>query len=720
MSQPGSYTDLAGMVGRTVVLRGGNTAPIKVASARRSGPYITLEGHGLDGTPVSRTVLASQGRPVMASWMVRLSSLLRVAWTEKWDAVVKDMISKAGFPVDNSKNWDAILNNKIHQSGAAKPGESYNNVIQDILTTIILRRSLEKFDPNAGGNDPNYARQSLAEKVSAFMSNLIEWQLRGNDADSRRWRDSNKNEVSGDDIPAGDEAGISLLQRTEDPDSDPSADLHYVEDIQSLRRFRDKFYEFLQQERGGTEIPGRVIALFDLITRDPEATDISKQWMANTGGSYPMYTKTLKNLRSWLQAFAKSMGATATGSRFTQMVNDMGIRVERNTPALAPGSADDLLLPGTEDTVSPGPKARAMHASFEDEMASGPVTEDSQVKQAALFMRALQNEVVRLASERPNVFAKVAKPKVVDSSVLYVVLEANPINWINMNIRFGGPSIAKTPGAGTEYTIDVGLYGPDRSLPEAKIRKQLNGLVFPSMRADVPETYHNLLEKVIRELRRIVWEKAVEYFEVPKEERPSWRHVVKMDVLTLQDVKVNIAEDGAPTTSVTGSVAAASKESSMNSMNRFAALQRRATEDPEGMSKEVEELKQKLLNAAEALEALQTNLDMTPEGAAKFEAPEGEEPVERFAGLKKFAEEEPQEIEAAIQDVYLLLDECMADTENLADALGVDVVAPSETSGGDVVVEVEGTASPEALEENAEEEEEDEGGDSDDHGDEGE
>lgn len=712
MSQPGSYTDLAGMVGRTVVLRGGHTAPIKVASARRSGPYITLEGHGLDGTPASRTMLASQGRPVLASWMVRLSSMLRVAWTEKWDAVVKDLIAKAGLPVDTSKNWDAILNNKIHQSGAAKPGESYNNVIQDILTTIILRRSLEKFDPNAGGNDPNYAQQSLAEKVSAYMSNLIEWQLRGNDADSRRWRDSNKNEVSGDDVPVGDDEGIPLLQRVEDPGADPASHMHDVEDIQSLRRFRDRFYEFLQQERGGTEIPGRVIALFDLITRDPEATDTSKRWMANTGGSYPMYTKTLKNLRSWLQAFAKSMGASATGSRFTQMVNDMGIRVERNAPALSPGSTDDLLLPDAE--VPPGPKAKAMHASFGDEMAEGGAADDRVLKQAA-FMRALQNEVVRLATERPNIFAKTAKPKVVDTSVLYVVLEANPINWINMNIRFGGPSIAKTPGAGTEYTIDVGLYGPDRSLPEAKIRKQLNGLVFPSMRADVPETYHNLLEKVIRELRRIVWEKAVEFFEVPKDERRSWRHVVKMDVLTLQDVKVNIAEDGTPTMSVVGSVTAAHKESSMNSVNRFAALQRRAAEDPEGMSQTVEGLKQKLLDAAQALEALQTHLDMTPEGAAKFEAPEGEESVERFAGLKKFAEEEPQEIESAIQDVYLLLDECMADTEDLADSLGVDVVAPEKgpEDGDDVVVEIEGTASPEALEkmeEGAEEEEEDDGG----------
>jgi hypothetical protein len=165
-------------------------------------------------------------------------------------------------------------------------------------------------------------------------------------------------------------------------------------------------------------------------------------------------------------------------------------------------------------------------------------------------------------------------------------------------------------------------------------------------------------------------------------------------------------------------------------LNQAGILRRLAAEAPEEISTKIETLKQHMLDQVSLLENFQDQLDMTPEGASKFEGePEPDEPEKdkaakpekeekkdeekpdtKFAGLRRAAEEEPEEIEDAIQDFFLGLDEIMAETESLADTLGVELVAPAVGDGdGDAddglhgeqpvgdVVEFSGTADPETA-----------------------
>ena len=715
MSLPDIYSVLASAVGRTVVLREGSHIPVKIASVHRTRAGVTLTGRTLDGTKVSHAIPHTASSPLVFPWMTRLASIMRVAWNgHQWNDSVNALIQQVGLPVDPSADWDQIINGIFNQKGiATKDPEWRDDLIHEMLFRLIKNGAFAKFRPDAVENpSPDYANLPLERKVAIFVAQLMRYQLGPHELGRKINQMQPKEEVQVTNPDVNEDFADTIPGDTDSPHDTYLR----AESIKTLREFRAAFGHYLRKHREGA-LPNKVMFLFDLIAESPTQADTRASWEATVGTSVQDMRKTLYALSEEMDHFARS-GQAPKGSTLTQIINDIRLKSmgaisgDLESREWEP-SLDAMNLPGAEpeeveeeeepEPVGVGPMAQAMHTSS----VEGDAFPIDAVKTAA-FMRSLQNEVVRLASEGSVFTMKIAKPKVVDSSVLFVVLETNPVNYLNMNIRFGGPSIAKTPGAGTEYTIDVGMYGPDRSLPENKIKKQLNALVFPSMRADVPESYHNLLEKVIRELRSIIWENAVDYFDTPQEERRTWHHVIRMDVLTLQDVKVNIADQDGAVMSVTGAFYtkedeankdlgqkivdthesdrqkavsegldllkndATPKESNMTT-TKHAGLKRLAAEAPEEISTKVETLKQKLLSQVENLENMQAHLDMSPEAE------------EKFAGLKRTAAEEPEEIDAAFEEIYLGLDDIMADMESLSDSLGVELPS-TVVKDGDVTI----------------------------------
>jgi hypothetical protein len=110
---------------------------------------------------------------------------------------------------------------------------------------------------------------------------------------------------------------------------------------------------------------------------------------------------------------------------------------------------------------------------------------------------------------------------------------------------------------------------------------------------------------------------------------------------------------------------------------KFAALKRIAAENPEAIAEAIDGLKSQLSEQLNNLTILQENLGIVApvEGAeVKEGAPmevaevEGEE---KFAGLKHLAAEEPAQLEEALGEFYLAMDKVMAQTEALADNLGI-------------------------------------------------
>jgi hypothetical protein len=160
--------------------------------------------------------------------------------------------------------------------------------------------------------------------------------------------------------------------------------------------------------------------------------------------------------------------------------------------------------------------------------------------------------MAKLATYIP-LMTKEAAPKVVEQSILYLRLGGNRANPRFMDISFYSPKLRTTPGAGS-YKIEVGDWGQDKSLPERRIRQAVGTFVIPMMRGDVLEQDHDLLEKVIRRLRSIVWENAIEYFQIPFDQKADWRNVVKMDIARLMDTKVTIQDPEQGTIEVAASL----------------------------------------------------------------------------------------------------------------------------------------------------------------------
>jgi hypothetical protein len=137
---------------------------------------------------------------------------------------------------------------------------------------------------------------------------------------------------------------------------------------------------------------------------------------------------------------------------------------------------------------------------------------------------------------------KVAKPSIIDESIIYLKMAGNAKDPRMMDVSFFSPKLRKTDVADATYQIEVGDWDIDKNFNEKRVRISLNRLAVPKMRGDVLEEDHALLEKVIRHLRKLVMNNAITYFELPVDQKRAWKNIVKLDVVRFQDVKVTIED----------------------------------------------------------------------------------------------------------------------------------------------------------------------------------
>jgi hypothetical protein len=150
--------------------------------------------------------------------------------------------------------------------------------------------------------------------------------------------------------------------------------------------------------------------------------------------------------------------------------------------------------------------------------------------------------------------------------------------------------------------------------------------------------------------------------------------------------------------------------------SKFATLKRIAEEEPEALGEAIAELRDKFMEQVEALDALAENLNLTPddlvpeegesleEEALEGEAKEGKLAKKRIAkkriakkriakkfavGLRRVADEEPEEVSLSLNEIYSNLDHLAEGVENLADNLGVELEDSEEGSESEFVSDVE-------------------------------
>lgn len=135
-----------------------------------------------------------------------------------------------------------------------------------------------------------------------------------------------------------------------------------------------------------------------------------------------------------------------------------------------------------------------------------------------------------------------AAPKLVEQSILYLILEADQEDPRYLKIRFNSPKLRKTQEAQKFYKLEVGDWDVDKNFSTRRVRQYLKDLVVPTMKSDVLTDDHELFEKVLRKIRAIVLEAASVYFEVPMAEKKQWKDFIKLDIQKLVDTKVKLED----------------------------------------------------------------------------------------------------------------------------------------------------------------------------------
>lgn len=503
----------------------------------RQGEHFVLNGHTLTGK-LAQMVVKDPVRDFVPRWAQKLAAVAVFAYGLTFTNVINEFITGAGLPVDPSVDWDARLNN-IFQAAGVKNEEERKDAIQDAIISLFLTRHvLERFDPNQGEGRGGQ-ETPLDGRLSAFLTNLFKWQATGKSeaGDFARRRQFDQGFTI--DEPLGDEGEATLGDLTPGDYVDQEAEAHSESVIRSLDQFMGAFGDYLQKARGGN-LAKTCTQLLKLIISAHDAAEVKARWPIETGTSYSNMRRILPIVAEELLKFSET--SKAPNIHLTQLLNKLRQRLieqagaDAQDPTPEPEPEPQTPEP-VEDTEQVGTKAKEMQAPKTSAITICASAEDFMTKLAA-YVHELRKE---------------AAPKVVEQSILYLRLGGNRANPRFMDISFYSPKLRTLPGAGG-YKIEVGDWGQDKSLPERKIRQQVGTFVIPMMRGDVLDEDHDLLEKVIRRLRSIVWENAVEYFQIPLDQKPEWRNTIKMDIARLLDTKVTIQDPEQGTIEVAASL----------------------------------------------------------------------------------------------------------------------------------------------------------------------
>lgn len=502
----------------------------------KQGDHFVLNGHTLRGK-LAQMVVKDAVQDFVPVWAKKLAAVAVFAWGGQFGPIVNEFITAADLPIDPTVDWDARLNN-IFMSAGVKNEEERKDAIQDALVTLFMgRHVLERFDPTKGTSKDG-KETPLDKRLTAYLTQLFKWQATGKSEAGDKARGRQYDSGFTIDEPLGDAGDMTLGDVTPGDYVDQEAEAHSESVIRSLGQFLDAFEQYLQSARGGN-LSKTCIQLLKLVLSAHDGAEVKARWPIETGTSYSNMRRILPIVAEELINFSKT--SKAPNIHLTQLLNKLRQRL--------------LEQAGSDAKPTPAPEPEPVETPEEDTEQVGTKAKEMQQtpKASSIAICASASDFMTKLAAYVSLMTKEAAPKVVEQSILYLRMGGNRANPRFMDISFYSPKLRTTPGAGS-YKIEVGDWGQDKSLPERRIRQAVGTFVIPMMRGDVLEQDHDLLEKVIRRLRSIVWENAIEYFQIPFDQKAEWRNVVKMDIARLMDTKVTIQDPEQGTIEVAASL----------------------------------------------------------------------------------------------------------------------------------------------------------------------
>lgn len=498
-------------------------------SVLESGGRMTVSGKTAAGKDVSITITDPR-TDLMPKWASRIATFMRVAMDSPWDTIIKTLIAQHQLPVDPGINWSIVLDNMFKRHGLSSDADREDAIAQALTTIFVVRDSLSKYDPTKGSE----ATQDLPpdKRLTSYILQLFKWQLTGKDEAGDMAHNVLKNELTVLDAPQGedDSEALTMADAITDETTPESVALHEAE-IHSYSEFRAAFINYVSKHQP-PNITAQVPILLDILAVSDKGSEIKAAWAERTGTTYTNQRRILSAIREELLHFVQSRMAPDT--KLTRLINELRLRTMDAETATE--TADEMDEVEQDEAVAGGTKAKPMTTPVVA-VASSLTLAGADATPERKFMATLTAAIRQIALS-----GKTAAPKVVEHSILYFRMSGDPSDPRYMTLSFYSPKLRINPGSGT-YRIEVGDWDTDKSLPQARIKQQLSNFVIPMMRGDVLDEDHDLLEKVIRQLRTIVWNNAVEYFQVPTAEKATWKNIVKMDLQRIQDAKVTVRDE---------------------------------------------------------------------------------------------------------------------------------------------------------------------------------
>lgn len=473
----------------------------------------------MDNRLTKDLVVAPPAKGRVPRWAVRMAAMV-VAFDTKFDPVIKGILSDRGLPVDQKVNWDVVLNGLWIKHGIWPHNEALReeSIQEALFTVLVVRHTLQNWDPNRARPKEGQAPLTPAESLSAYLGQWFDYYC--TEKGGARYKSmTRQREMQGLTSDSNSSSTPNLWEDLTPDDGISPEDAALEEsDAQDFSKSLEHFLAFVRRTRP-PKLAENISKLIQIIRTTHSGAEVSAKW-AEGGYSDSYLRATLNALRDAFRAYRGREDAPQ--SRFLDLLK---------------GIPQDL------------PKAKAPKS---DALVKASSLDDPTHPFVAHVLATLQGIL-----DRRN---RTAKPEIIQESVVYVRLGANEDDPRFMDIAFFAQGISDAAEGGANYRVEVGDWETDRGLNEGKIRKQLSSLVFPAMRDDILEEHRALLEKIIYRLRGIVWENACDYFQVPLDEKARWQNVIKLDVQKFQDLRVRVIDKGQGDSMV---IAAALHESSV-------------------------------------------------------------------------------------------------------------------------------------------------------------
>lgn len=572
------------------------------------------------------TVTSSQlaEKVVMSPFLHRVASYFKyvIAYNKDFDLYVKEAIRAQGLPVDDKMNWarwfEKNFENKLRKHQNLLDEDIIDEAVHHVIIQELFepkkdgRTALQKFDPERLPDDVK--SKPLAEQVTFFLKQIFSWRY----SNAYEFTNEQNGYKKRKDEDAPSQQHIQLFQDGEDGEYNvldkhtvEDKGFHHVEESDEISAVHDLFFNFLKTKyRENTA--ENIARIFNYVVESETGKKVQflDEFKKDTGLSEASLKTLYTKFLKEMEEFVDEIGDEADGIDLIRVIRDA--KKKKIHEILSPeGEKEPSKSVSKSRAIAPDPNIHV----------------DPELTAASLKRRN---------SSYLNLPGKEAADSLPPN---YQAIQPQPVPTQQQPLQPG----EALPGSPQSSPSDVnqpkkpGQPGYQKDLAEDASNPQQNTNPNQPRRTIVPEL-------------------------------PGVNHNASMEEASMSNKNANYKK------SLRDKIAArAAERKTATKITKFAKLKHFAAEEPAEVQGALDELAGSLQELHDGVQALTENLDLVD--VTKEENPAGHMAAKnKFArGFRRLAEENPEALADALNEIYHTLDDIAAGTENLASGLGIEL-----------------------------------------------